>query len=116
MSSAPIGLHAARVQVARAGVGPAAVLGLLGSVITFVPGAEVGWFGVAAADACSTTLAARLGCALVSSCNGSGHSRPIQGHRENQTLGGRLELRSAKITAAVVKQLKASVADVGIVR
>jgi hypothetical protein len=43
--------HAARTQVARAGVGLASVLGLLGLVISFVPGAEVGWFGVAGAAA-----------------------------------------------------------------
>lgn len=48
MTSARIGFRTARMQVARAGVGLAAALGLLGSVITFVPGAEVGWFGVAA--------------------------------------------------------------------
>jgi hypothetical protein len=44
------------MQVSRAGVGLAAVLGLLGSVMTFVPGAEVGWFGVAAAAALAGLL------------------------------------------------------------
>ena len=40
-----------RAQVARAGVGFALLLGLLGSIITFVPGSQVGWFGVASAAA-----------------------------------------------------------------
>jgi hypothetical protein len=44
------------MPVARAGVGVAAVLGLLGSVITFVPGTELGWFGVAAAAALAGLL------------------------------------------------------------
>ncbi len=38
----------ARMHVARAGVGLAAVFGLLGQLITFYPGAEAGWFGAAA--------------------------------------------------------------------
>jgi hypothetical protein len=50
-TSARLWLQTARMHVARAGVGLAAVLGLLGSVMTFVPGTEVGWFGVAAAAA-----------------------------------------------------------------
>jgi hypothetical protein len=37
--------------VARTGVVLAAVLGLLGQLISFYPGAEVGWFGFAAAVA-----------------------------------------------------------------
>src|SRR5262245_51359582 len=40
-----------RMQVAWAGVGLAAMFGLLGQFITFYPGAEAGWFGVAAAVA-----------------------------------------------------------------
>jgi hypothetical protein len=46
----------ARTQVARAGVGLAFVLGLLGQVITFYPGAEVGWYGVAFAAALAGLL------------------------------------------------------------
>ena len=42
MTSARLWLQTARMHVARAGVGLAAVLGLLGSVMTFVPGTEVG--------------------------------------------------------------------------
>ena len=38
-----------RQQVARTAIGFAAVLGLLGQFISFYPGAELGWFGVAAA-------------------------------------------------------------------
>jgi hypothetical protein len=44
------------MQVARAGDGLAAVLGLLGLFITFYPGAEAGWFGVAAAVALAGLL------------------------------------------------------------
>ncbi len=40
-----------RTQVARAGVAFALFLGLQGSIITFYPGAEVGWFSVAATAA-----------------------------------------------------------------
>jgi hypothetical protein len=56
MASDRIGFHTARIQIARAGVGLAAALGLLGSVISFVPGAEVGWFGVATAAALAGLL------------------------------------------------------------
>jgi hypothetical protein len=56
MRSARIGFHAAREWVARVGVCFAAVLGLLGSIISFYPGAEVGWFGVAAAVALAGLL------------------------------------------------------------
>ncbi len=49
-------LPVARTQVARAGVGIAAVLGLLGLFISFYPGAEAGWFGVAAALALAGLL------------------------------------------------------------
>jgi hypothetical protein len=56
MTFARLRSHTARMQVARAGVGLAAVLGLLGSVMTFVPGTEVGWFGVAAAAALAGLL------------------------------------------------------------
>jgi hypothetical protein len=45
-----------RIQVARAGVGFALLLGLLGSVMTFVPGYQAGWFGVAAAGALTGML------------------------------------------------------------
>jgi hypothetical protein len=38
-----------RTQVAYVAVGIAAVKGLLGLFLTFYPGAEAGWFGVAAA-------------------------------------------------------------------
>ncbi len=44
------------MQVARAGVGLAAVFGLLGQLITFYPGAEAGWFGIAAALALAGLL------------------------------------------------------------
>jgi hypothetical protein len=56
MTSARLWFVTARIQIARAGVGLAAVLGLLGSVMTFVPGAEVGWFGVAATAALAGLL------------------------------------------------------------
>jgi hypothetical protein len=56
MTSARLWFPTARMQVARAGIGFAAVLGLLGSVITFVPGTEAGWFGVAAAAALAGLL------------------------------------------------------------
>jgi hypothetical protein len=56
MTPSRIWLPTARIQVARAGVGLAAVFGLLGQVITFYPGAEVGWFGVAAALALAGLL------------------------------------------------------------
>jgi len=56
MRSARIGFHAAREWVARVGVCFAAVLGLLGSIISFYPGAEVGWFGVATAGALAGLL------------------------------------------------------------
>ena len=45
-----------RIQVARAGVGFALLLGLLGSVMTFVPGYQAEWFGVAAAGALTGML------------------------------------------------------------
>ncbi len=45
-----------RIQVARAGVGFALLLGVLGSVMTFVPGYQVEWFGVASAAALSGVL------------------------------------------------------------
>ncbi len=41
----------AQTRVAQAGVGFAAVLGLLGLFIDFYPGAELGWYGVGAAFA-----------------------------------------------------------------
>jgi hypothetical protein len=56
MRSARIWFDAARMQVARFGVCLAAVLSLLGSVITFYPGAEAGWFGVTAAAALAGLL------------------------------------------------------------
>lgn len=40
-----------RAVIAQVGVGFALLLGLLGQVITFVPGASAGWFGVAACGA-----------------------------------------------------------------
>ena len=46
----------ARMHVARAGVGLAAVFGLLGQFISFYPGAEAVWFGVAAAVALAGLL------------------------------------------------------------
>lgn len=45
-----------RIRVARAGVGFALLLGLLGSIMTFVPGHQAGWFGVAAAGALAGML------------------------------------------------------------
>ena len=45
-----------RIQLARAGVGVALLLGLLGSAMTFVPGYQVQWFGVAAAGALTGML------------------------------------------------------------
>ena len=51
MTPSRIWLPLARMHVARAGVGLAAVFGLLGQFITFYPGAEAGWFGLAAAMA-----------------------------------------------------------------
>jgi hypothetical protein len=45
-----------RIQTARAGVGFALLLGLLGSVMTFVPGYQAEWFGVAAAGALTGML------------------------------------------------------------
>jgi hypothetical protein len=45
-----------RIQIARAGVGFALLLGLLGSVMTFVPGYQAEWFGVAAAGALTGML------------------------------------------------------------
>jgi hypothetical protein len=45
-----------RIQVARASVGFALLLGLLGSVMTFVPGYQADWFGVAAAGALTGIL------------------------------------------------------------
>jgi hypothetical protein len=56
MTPSRIGLPTARMQVARAGVGLATVFGLLGQLITFYPGAEVGWFGIAAAMALARLL------------------------------------------------------------
>jgi hypothetical protein len=56
MTPSRIWLPTARIQMARVGVGLAAVLGLLGQLITFYPGAEVGWFGVAAALALAGLL------------------------------------------------------------
>jgi hypothetical protein len=49
-------LTTAQMQIARAGVGVAAVFGLLGLVIDFYPGAELGWFAVAAALALAGLL------------------------------------------------------------
>jgi hypothetical protein len=40
-----------RDVIGRVGVGLAVLLGLLGLAITFVPGAQAGWFGVAAGSA-----------------------------------------------------------------
>lgn len=40
-----------RDTTSRIGVGLALLLGLLGSLITFVPGGEAGWFGMAAVPA-----------------------------------------------------------------
>jgi hypothetical protein len=45
-----------RIQIARAGVGLALLLGLLGSVMTFVPGYQAEWFGVVAAGALTGML------------------------------------------------------------
>ncbi len=45
-----------RIQASRAGVGLALLLGLLGSVMTFVPGYQAEWFGVAAAGALTGIL------------------------------------------------------------
>jgi hypothetical protein len=52
-----------RIQVARAGVGFALLLGLLGSVMTFVPGYQAEWFGVAAAGALTGYCPQPGGCA-----------------------------------------------------
>jgi hypothetical protein len=56
MTPSRIWLPLARTQVARAGLGIAAVFGLLGQFMTFYPGAEAGWFGVAAAVALAVLL------------------------------------------------------------
>ena len=56
MTPSRIRLPTVRMQVARAGVGLAAVFGLLGQFISFYPGAEAGWFGVAAAVALAGLL------------------------------------------------------------
>jgi hypothetical protein len=56
MTPSRVWLLTARMQVARAGVVLAAVFGLLGLFISFYPGAEVGWFGVAAAAALAGLL------------------------------------------------------------
>jgi hypothetical protein len=47
---------ALRIQVARAGVGFALLLGLLRSGVTFVPGYQAEWFGIAAAGALTGML------------------------------------------------------------
>ena len=49
-------LVALRIQVARVSVGLALLLGLLGLFMTFVPGYQLGWFGVAAAGALTGIL------------------------------------------------------------
>jgi hypothetical protein len=56
MTSARIWFQTARMEVARAGVGVAVVLGMVGWLMTFVPGAEAGWFGVAALAALAGLL------------------------------------------------------------
>ena len=56
MAPSRIWLPLARKQVALAGVGLAAVFGLIGQFITFYPGAEAGWIGVAAAVALAGLL------------------------------------------------------------
>jgi hypothetical protein len=56
LTSSRIRFQIARTRVAQAGVGLAALLGLLGLFITFYPGAEAGWFGVAAALALAGLL------------------------------------------------------------
>ena len=65
----PVGrrLHTARMQAARAGVGLVAVLGFLGSITTFCPGAEVAWYGVAATASLTGLLSPtkRLGVVAV---------------------------------------------------
>jgi hypothetical protein len=48
-----------REEVAVAGIGLALLLGALGQVITFVPGAEMKWFAVAAASALGGALSRR---------------------------------------------------------
>ena len=63
----PSGLRftTARTQVARVAVGIAAVLGLLGQVIDFYPGAEAGWFGFAAAARWAGCSRRPGGCGLL---------------------------------------------------
>jgi hypothetical protein len=56
MKSTRIWFHTAQIYVARVGVCLAALLGFLGYIITFYPGAELGWFGVAAIVALSGLL------------------------------------------------------------
>jgi hypothetical protein len=48
-----------REGIAGIGIGFALLLGALGQIITFVPGAEMGWFGVAAASALAGLLSRR---------------------------------------------------------
>jgi hypothetical protein len=78
MASQRIWFHTARMHVARAGVGLAAALGLLGSMMTFVPGAEVGWFGVAAAAALAGLLSPTRRLRVVAALAWDGHVRGRQ--------------------------------------
>ena len=79
-----------RIRVARAGVGFALLLGVLGSVMTFVPGYQAGWFGVAAAGALTGMLSPNrwirvLAVALAVCLAGLSWDGYLQGRRVSRT-------------------------------
>ena len=86
-----------RIQVARAGVGLALLLGLLGSVMTFVPGYQAEWFGAAAAGALTGILSPTswmcvLALALAVCLSGLAWDGYLQGRRYRELQRHRVEI------------------------
>lgn len=96
-----------RVPVVRAGVGFASLLGLLGSVMTFVPGSQAGWFGVAAAGALTGMLSPTrwmrvLAVALAVCLAGLSWDGYLQGRRYRELQRHRAEIPDPSLTPSRV--------------
>jgi hypothetical protein len=91
-----------RIQIARTGVGFALLLGLLGSVMTFVPGYQAEWFGVAAAGALTGMLSPTrwmrlLAVALAVFLGGLSWDGYLQGRRYRELQRHRAEIPDPRL-------------------
>jgi hypothetical protein len=106
MTPTRIWLQEARTLVSLAGVGLAAVLASLGLFVTFVPGAEFGWFGVAAAVALGGLLSqsrrirlvAVVLAVLLAACAWGGY---VRGRQYREWLSHHSELFGTPSTQAL---------------